>query len=82
MCRNPELNFKRRLRLSKSDETLYMDIMLDLAQMRDADHDVRRQIVFERLLKEVPAVVRKYSIKDFDDARFAEDLKAWLREMA
>ena len=81
MCRNPELNFKQRLRLSKTDKKLSMDVMLDLAQMRDAGHEGRRQIIRERLTEEIPAVVRKYSIGEFDDARFAEDLKAWLTEI-
>ena len=81
MCRNPELNFKTRLRLSKKDKRLSMDIMLDLAQMHDADHNGRKQMICERLTEEIPAVVSKYPIGDFDDARFAEDLKAWLTEI-
>src|SRR5689334_2516327 len=62
MCRDPELNFKRRLRFSKKDKMLYMDIMLDLNQMRQAEHGVRKRIVVERLADEVPAVLHKYSI--------------------
>lgn len=57
MCRNPELNFKTRLRLSKKDKRLSMDIMLDLAQMHDADHNGRKQMICERLTEEIPAVV-------------------------
>lgn len=78
MCRNPELNFKRRIRFSKKEKILYMDIMLDLAQMRMAEHQSRRRLIIERLADEVPAVLRKYSLADFDEARFIEDFKNWL----
>ena len=81
MCRDPERNFQRRLRFARKEKTVFMDVMLDLAQMREADHSGRKQIIRERLTEEIPAVVRKYSIGDFDDARFAEDLKAWLAEI-
>ncbi len=81
MCRDPERNFQRRLRIARKEKTVFMDVMLDLAQMREADHSGRKQIIRERLTEEIPAVVRKYSIGDFDDARFAEDLKAWLAEI-
>ncbi|MFT3684298.1 MAG: hypothetical protein QM783_05120 [Phycisphaerales bacterium] len=81
MCRNPELNFKRRIRFSRKEKILYMDVMLDLAQMRESHHNERKQIVFARLIEEVLAVVRKYSISEFDDARFAEDLKEWFVEI-
>jgi hypothetical protein len=77
MCRDPELNFKRRLRFSRKEKTVYMDVMLDLTQMRQAAHEVRKRIICERLIEEIPAVVRKYSIADFDDALFEQDLKAW-----
>jgi hypothetical protein len=82
MCRDPELNFKRRLRFSKKDKMLYMDIMLDLGQMRQAEHGVRKKIVVERLGEEIPTVLSKYSIGDFDEARFVKDLKGWLTEIA
>jgi hypothetical protein len=78
MCRDPELNFKRRIRFSRKEKTIDMDVMLDLTQMRQADHDVRKRIICERLIEEIPAVVRKYSITDFDDVLFEQDLKAWL----
>src|SRR5437016_2600480 len=78
MCRNPELNFKRRIRFDRKDKNLYIDVMLDLMQMIQATPELRRKIIAERLMEEIPAVVHKYSIRDFDEARFTEDLKAWL----
>lgn len=78
MCRNPELNFRRRLRFARKEKTVYMDVMLDLERMRSAEHERRKRIVVERLAQEIPEVLSKYSIRDFDEARFVEDLKGWL----
>ncbi len=81
MCRDPELNFKRRLRFSKKDKTLYMDVMLDLEQMSQSSHERRKQIILERLAEEIPATLGKYSIRDFDEAHFVKDLKGWLKSL-
>ena len=54
--------------------------MLDLEEMRQADQQIRKKIVAERLADEVPDVLRKYSISDFDKVRFIEDFKSWLLE--
>src|SRR5262245_23678805 len=80
MCRNPELNFQRRLRFARKKKTVFMDVMLDLEQMRQADHERRKRIVIERLVDEIPAVLRDYVIRDFDEVRFAQDLKSWFAE--
>ena len=82
MCRNPELNFQRRLRFARKEKTVYMDFMLDLERMRSAEHERRKRIVVERLAQEIPEVLSKYSIRDFDEARFVEDLKGWLIEIS
>jgi hypothetical protein len=79
MCRNPSLKFKRRVRFVRKEKTLHMDIMLDFDQMRKADDPLRTQMVADRLADEVPSVLRKYSFPDFDEARFVEDLKGWLK---
>jgi hypothetical protein len=81
MCRDPNLKFKQRIRFVKKNKTLYMDIMLDLDQMRQANDDVRKKIVAERLADEVPTILCKYSIPDFDEARFVKDMKAWLKKI-
>jgi hypothetical protein len=81
MCRDPDLNFKRRIRFSKKEKKLYMDVMLDLSQMMRADHAVRKRIITDQLATEVPAILRKYAFDDFDEARFVDDWKNWLREI-
>ena len=55
-----------------------MDIMLDLDELRPLDHSKRRRLIAARILEEVPAVLTKYAIADFDQTRFIEDLRAWI----
>ena len=78
MCRDPYLKFKRRLRFSKKDKVLYMDIMLDFPQMRELSHEQRKAIILQRLGDEIPTILRKYAFKEFDEPRFVDDLKNWL----
>ncbi len=66
------------MRFSKKERKLYLDIMLDLNQMRASDKVSRKQFIAERILEEVPAALRKYKVSKFDDSRFIEDMKNWL----
>jgi hypothetical protein len=79
MCRDPALKFKRRIRLSKKESTLYMDTMLDLTEMVGVGDEDRRRIVIERLLIEVPEVISRYKIDNFDSSRFVSEWTGWLR---
>lgn len=81
MCRNPNLNFKRRIQFAKKEKTLFMDVMLDLNKMRLLEHRARKKIILERLTEEIPAILRKYSFSDFEESRFVEDLKSWLKSI-
>jgi hypothetical protein len=81
MCRDPKLNFRRRVRFARKQKMVFMDIMLDLDQMRHAEHERRKRIVVERLAQEIPEVLSKYSIRDFDEARLEKDLKGWLTDI-
>ncbi len=78
MCREPSLSFKQRIHFAKKERTLFLDIMLDLNQMQRADDNIRRKTVIERLAEEVPLILDKYTIPDFDKARFVGDMKSWL----
>jgi hypothetical protein len=79
MCRDPNIKFKRRIRFVRKTKAIYMDIMLDFNQMKPATDEFRRRVVAERLLDEVPAVLGKYSIPDFDRQRFIADLSDRIR---
>ena len=81
MCRETSLNFKQRIRFVKKERTLYLDIMLDLDEMRKIDHNARKRIVVERLSNEIPLILSKRSIPDFDEAQFVSDLKTWLKDI-
>ncbi len=78
MCRDPELKFRRRVRFSRQERKIYMDIMLNLEQMRSAVEDERERIIADRLAEELPAILGKYTIPDFDSTRFTADLANWL----
>jgi hypothetical protein len=78
MCQDPSLNLKRRIRLSKVERKLYLDIMLDLPTMKAADPLSRKRIIANLLRKEVPEVISKYKISDFDSSRFIADLDKWV----
>ncbi|MEN5436540.1 hypothetical protein ABE545_23115 [Sphingobacterium faecium] len=78
MCQDPSLNLKQRIRLSKKERTIYMDIMLDLNQFLKIEQKEREKIVVEKLINEVPAIIRKYRLEDFDIIKFESDLKNWM----
>lgn len=73
ICREPEFNFKRRIRYSRKDKKIYMDIMPSLPEFINLAPDERKRKVVDALLKEVPEVVGKYKIEDFDTQRFLSD---------
>ena len=80
MCQDASLNLKQRIRFSKEKKKLSMDIMLDLEQMMQLDHESRRKIIAEKIVTEVPLVLRKYKFKDFDLPRFSKDLSDWFKQ--
>ncbi|SDG87524.1 hypothetical protein ACQ86K_29480 [Mucilaginibacter sp. P19] len=81
MCRDPELNFKQRIRHSKKEKLLYMDIMLDYNEFIKIENDEREKIITERLASETIAIIAKYKFDDFDLERFAADIKRWLKRI-
>jgi len=80
ICRNPTLNLKPRVRFTKKDKTLSMDVMLHLPDMMALDDLGRTRVIAQYLSDEVPAVISKYAIQDFDSARFLADFEKWIRE--
>lgn len=81
ICRDPELNFKQRIKFSKRDKTLYLDIMLDLNQFRVIEQDEKNRIVAQKLVVEIPPIVAKYKFADFDLPGFEADLKGFLKKI-
>ena len=75
LCQKPERGLKRRIRLSKPERKLYMDIVLDLSQLKMASDQERKGIVLAHLLNEIPAVLGKYKTVEFDAPSFMSDLE-------
>ena len=80
MCRDPRRNFKQRIRFVKKENTLYMDIMLDLNVMSCSDSETRRRIVGDKMVNEIPEIIHKYKFNDFDLPRFTKDLREWFED--
>ena len=80
MCRNPEYDFKKRIRFLKNDQTLYMDVMLDLVEMVSLNHEERFLRVFKKLENDISEVLIKYNFSGFDRQRFVNDLCEWLNK--
>lgn len=75
MCRSSELAFKQRIRLSKKDKVLYLDLMLDNDIFTQIEQTERNRIVKEKILFEVVPIISKYKFKDFNIIDFEKDLK-------
>lgn len=80
MCRDPELAFVPRRRFLRKERKLYLDVMLNLVDMRHASSEFRKASVVNALLREVPAVVGHFKIESFDLSAFMNDLEGWFAD--
>ena len=74
MCQDPMLNLKQRIRHSKKERKIYLDIMLDLLQMKSIDQQQRNKIIADKIINEVPPILSKHKLDDFELAKFEADL--------
>ena len=79
-CREPELALKQRVRFTKADKTLGIDVMLHLPDFIRVPHAQRRAIIARKVLAEVPKVLRKYALPDFDTEAFLADFESYVSE--
>jgi hypothetical protein len=77
-CRDPELGHRQRVRFTKATRTLGIDIMLPLQAFTGVPHQSRRALIADALLAEIPRILRKYSIADFDQERFLNDFGSYV----
>jgi hypothetical protein len=75
MCQDPSLNLKKRVRYSKKDKHLYMDIMLDTNDFINVGQQIRNKIVAENISSQVIPIIVKYKLEDFDLPKFEVHLK-------
>ncbi len=79
-ARNPELNHRRRERLTKSDGTLSFDVMLELDELVAASHQRRRDLVCYGICGELAATLKRRKFADFDAETFMADFSQAIRE--
>lgn len=79
ICQNPELKLKQRIRFSKKEKKLYIDIMLDFNKFIEINQTERKKIVTEKIMKEVPEIVSNYNFKEFNLYQFEQDLRDLLK---
>ena len=82
MCQDPELNLKRRIRYTKKEKQLSLDIMLDINQFKQIDQRERNKIVIDKILSEVIPIIKKYKFEDFDTPKFEDDFNKFFIKCA
>jgi len=79
MCQDPGLNLKQRIRFSKKEKKLYIDVMLNLTEMKASNTEQRRNIVATHLVSSVHEVVAKRKIEEFNSIAFISDFDNWMQ---
>ncbi|WP_395740561.1 hypothetical protein [Prosthecobacter sp.] len=79
MCRDPELQFKQRIRMDRKTHDLYLDVMLPLPSFVNGTHAERRHMAAMALVSEVPAILKRYKLKDFRIADFVHEFETTVR---
>lgn len=77
VCQRTSLKLKQRVKFRKKDKTLFMDVMLDLDEMRNLEPDVRTHTVGKHIVEAVQATLAKYSFAQFDSKRLLFDFEKW-----
>lgn len=79
-CRSADdaTRFKRRIRLDHKRLTLYVDVFLDYHLMVQGPDERRIDHLVRKLYNEIPPIVEKYKLKNFDTQRFVTDFRAFL----
>ena len=80
MCRSEDLAFRRRIRYARSENVLYLDVMLTLSDFVGASHAERRQRLAYALKNDVIAELQKRRLRQFDLAAFASDFTSAIDE--
>lgn len=75
MCRDSELNFKQRIKFSKKNKMLGIDVMLDFNGIKNLSDEERKKSVIESIINTVSSIVFKYKIKDFNADKFIMDFQ-------
>jgi len=74
-CRDPELNYRQRIRFSKTEGTCYIDVMLKLSDFVRSTHITRRKKIYDELLDQVSKTIRARKLPNFRIEDFLVDLR-------
>ena len=77
MCCDPDIIFKRKLRFSKKEKVLYMDIILNHDQFSVMSHEQRISEICKILLEKIPFIFKKYKFNDFNSSKLMKNLEDW-----
>lgn len=80
--RDPSLELQPRIRYSRENRTLNMDVMFRLAELSSMRTSERSLLVLSKLREEVPRILIRRKIADFDVQAFMTDWQAWIDERA
>jgi hypothetical protein len=77
-CRDPALEHKQRIRFSRKEKILYIDVMLELETFIRATHVSRRRRISEALLQQLGSAMKTRKIANFNVEEFMQDLSILL----
>lgn len=80
MCLDPKIQFKPRIRFTRMDQTLCLDIILDYYQFVMMTHEQRVSELCKKLILEMPVIIQKYEIIDFDLDKLVRKFSQWFNE--
>ena len=55
--------------------------MLDLPHFMEITQKEREKIIVGKLILEIPPIIAKYKLEDFDLVKFKTDLKNWMSKI-
>lgn len=55
--------------------------MLDLPRFLDIAQKEREKIIVDKLIAEIPPIITKYKLEDFNLTKFETDLKNWMSKI-
>jgi hypothetical protein len=75
VCQDSSLNLKQRIRFAKKEKKLYVDVLIDLLEMKTATPEGRVSIIAKSLVENIPKVIIKYNFDAFDSVQFIKDFE-------
>lgn len=81
VCQPLSIGLKPRVSYSKKERQLYLDVMIDPAEVKRMPLSDFRHMLFDRITNNISTVLAKYRLKEFRSNDFIEALRSWFSEM-